>query len=107
MPPAEAAWASLLAAPEGAWASLLAGLSHEVLEKLTANPSRVHCGPRRGNILHVDTQDLDKETDGIVSGPPCPPFSSIGPRLVEQDVWSLLAERVGPRRPWPPKLYYK
>ena len=55
------------------------------LRKLGAPEEVLHIGPRFGNVCHVDIQDLDRRTDGIVSGPPCPPFSSIGKRLGDLD----------------------
>lgn len=47
--------------------------------------SRLHCGPSEGDVLRVALQDLDLSADGLVSGPPCPPYSSIGHRLLELD----------------------
>ena len=58
------------------------------LEKLTANHNSLHIGAIAGNILSVDVHSLDLGTDGIVSGPPCPPFSSLGKRLCELDARS-------------------
>ena len=55
------------------------------LRYLARDVSMVHVGPRAGNILEVHLADLDLEADGVISGPPCPPFSSFGRRLVEID----------------------
>ena len=35
-------------------------------------------GPEKGNILKADISSWDR-VDGIIVGPPCPPFSTIGP----------------------------
>jgi len=59
-----------------------------VLAKLTNAPDKLLVGRRQGSVLNVDVRDLDPETDGIVSGPPCPPFGSMGKRLVELDARS-------------------
>ena len=58
------------------------------LAKFTNAPDKLLVGRRQGSVLNVDVCDLDPETDGIVSGPPCPPFSSMGKRLVELDARS-------------------
>ena len=55
------------------------------LRKLGAPREVLHIGPQFGNVCSVDIQDLDLTTDGIISGPPCPPFSSIGKRMGELD----------------------
>ena len=52
---------------------------------LAQDISKVHVGPRTGNIIDVQVADLDLAADGLVSGPPCPPFSDFGRRLVEVD----------------------
>ena len=55
------------------------------LLRLSRKPELLHVGPRTGDVLSVDIGSLDLSTDGIVAGPPCPPFSSIGKRLAELD----------------------
>lgn len=58
------------------------------LTKLTKAPQLLFVGARQGSVVHVPLNSLDLEVDGIVSGPPCPPFSSMGKRLVEMDARS-------------------
>lgn len=58
------------------------------LSKVSSNIDALHVGPRTGNVLAVDIDSLDLTTDAVVAGPPCPPFSSMGARLVECDVRS-------------------
>ena len=36
-----------------------------------------HCGPRDGDICSVNPKSLP-DAEGLISGPPCPPFSGIG-----------------------------
>ena len=55
------------------------------LDTFSESPDQLHVGPRSGDVCAVRLEDLDKSTDGIVSGPPCPPFSSMGKRLCELD----------------------
>ena len=55
------------------------------LARLSKNPELLYMGPRSGDVLNVDINSLDLSTDALVAGPPCPPFSSIGKRLVELD----------------------
>ena len=55
------------------------------LEAFTEKPQVLHVGRRGGNVCNVALEDLDMSTDGIVSGPPCPPFSAMGKRLCELD----------------------
>ena len=64
----------------------------DVLRLLTNSPATLHCGPRTGNILNVELKDLDTQTDGLVSGPPCPPFSTIGSRLIDLYVRCLCVQ---------------
>ena len=40
--------------------------------------ANLHIGSRRGNFLACDADELPR-VDFIIAGPPCPPFSSIGP----------------------------
>lgn len=58
---------------------------HSSLHKFSKNASRLHVGPRAGDVTLISLKDLPLDTDGVVSGPPCPPFSSIGARLVDAD----------------------
>ena len=55
------------------------------LQLLAADPSTVHAGARAGDVLRLDINTLDLTADGLVSGPPCPPFSTIGSRMLELD----------------------
>ena len=55
------------------------------LRKLGAPREVLHIGPQFGNVCNVDIQVLDLTTDGIIFGPPCPPFSSIGNCMGELD----------------------
>jgi len=57
----------------------------KALSKFTHDVSKLSVGPRAGSVLQVPLADLDLETDGLVSGPPCPPFSSMGKRLIDMD----------------------
>ena len=57
----------------------------KVLRNFTHDISKLSVGPRAGSVLRVPLADLDLETDGLVSGPPCPPFSSMGKRLIDMD----------------------
>ena len=45
---------------------------------------RLHLGPTAGNILELDPSKM-APVDGIVAGPPCPPWSAIGLRLGQDD----------------------
>lgn len=49
-----------------------------------SSANRLHLGPDVGDILRVDPRELEP-VDGIVAGPPCPPFSSIGLRGGQYD----------------------
>lgn len=55
------------------------------LMSLGADRKLLFLGPTAGNVCDVDLSTLDLTADGLVSGPPCPPFSSIGRRLLEDD----------------------
>lgn len=54
----------------------------------------LNLGPRRGNVMMVDINTL-QACDAIVSGPPCPPFSTIGKRLTDRDVRCSVFVQVG------------
>ena len=59
-----------------------------VLERLGDNQAgdpSLHIGKMCGDVMRVSLAELDLEVDGLVSGPPCPPFSSMGHRLHELD----------------------
>ena len=60
------------------------------LRKVSSNADQLHVGAMDGDILAVDVSTLDLETDAVISGPPCPPFSSIGKRLIECDMRSCV-----------------
>ena len=55
------------------------------LRVLTRMPETVHLGSRRGDVTSIPLRELDRSCDGLVSGPPCPPFSTIGKRLLQAD----------------------
>lgn len=52
----------------------------------------------RGTMLFTDLLDIDvtslPDCDGIISGPPCPPFSAIGKRKLHQDERYMVFKRV-------------
>ena len=52
------------------------------LEAISSDTSRLFTG-RSGNVLEVPLSSLDLSADGLIAGPPCPPFSTIGKRMVE------------------------
>ncbi len=54
------------------------------LEQVHGPDARMHLGPRAGDISLVDVNDLE-DSDALVSGPPCPPFSAIGKRMASHD----------------------
>ena len=54
------------------------------LATISSDSSMLHIG-RAGDVLQVRLADLDLSADGIISGPPCPPWSSMGKRLREMD----------------------
>lgn len=54
---------------------------------------RIHLGPCAGDILNLEPSEMTY-VDGIVSGPPCPPFSSIGSRKGDSDVRARVFEKV-------------
>ena len=56
-----------------------------VLNIISGHHGRLHVGRSRGDVIMVPLTDLDLSADGLVSGPPCPPFSDCGRRLIEQD----------------------
>ena len=65
------------------------------LEFLAGGTSSKHfIGRTNGDVLNVDLRSLPKETDAVISGPPCPPFSSIGGRMAEMDSRSCIFLRV-------------
>ena len=62
------------------------GSLYPALQAFSEAPEHLHVGPCSGNVCSIRLEDLDKSTDAIVSGPPCPPFSSMGKRLCELDI---------------------
>ena len=56
-----------------------------VLELLGSKPDVIHVGSRAGNVCDIPLSALDTSADGLVSGPPCPPYSTIGKRLCTLD----------------------
>ena len=63
---------------KGAW-EVAAGPCKVLRSMYAKRPDRVnfHCGPRDGDICSVNPKSLP-DAEGLISGPPCPPFSSIG-----------------------------
>ena len=47
--------------------------------------SKLFISKTRGDVLNVEVCSLPKDTDAVISGHPCPPFSSIGGRMAEMD----------------------
>ena len=60
------------------------------LERLSQDKSSLHVGRVRGDVLQVSIDSLSLEADGLISGPPCPPFSTIGKRLIDLDCRSAV-----------------
>ena len=54
----------------------------------------LHLGKVEGGIFSFDHTSVAGVIDGVVSGPPCPPFSSIGLGGSEEDVRSRVYLRV-------------
>ncbi len=54
---------------------------------------RFDLGPLDGDLLQHDIEDWDR-VDGIISGPPCPPWSRIGRRLRKDDARAKVFDRV-------------
>ena len=54
---------------------------------------RFHLGPETGNILNVDVSTRER-VDGIITGPPCPPWSSIGARRAQDDPREAVYQKV-------------
>ena len=63
---------------KGAW-EVAAGPCKVLRSMYATRPDRVnfHCGPRDGDICSVNPKSLP-DAEGLISGPPCPPFSGIG-----------------------------
>ncbi len=53
------------------------GFLAQPLQELFGTLNGVHLGPRNGDVLKLDCAEID-EVDGLVAGPPCPPWSSTG-----------------------------
>ena len=51
-------------------------------------------GPDRGDLLTADIENW-LPVDGIIAGPPCPPWSALGSRGGQNDVRSLVFNKVG------------
>ena len=56
---------------------------HTVMEQLS--PGHAFCGKHAGDLTKVPLESLDLETELLIAGPPCPPFSTIGKGLGELD----------------------
>ena len=55
------------------------------LTLLSSDPCKAHVGVHAGDARAVQLSELPKDNHAIVSGPPCPPWSSIGKRLSIND----------------------
>ena len=55
-----------------------------VLLHLHGPHTKLHVGRRRGDLLACNVDELPR-VDFVISGPPCPPFSSIGPSGAPED----------------------
>jgi site-specific DNA-cytosine methylase len=65
-----------------------------VLERLhPGTGERLHLGPSAGDILACRLEDLP-DVDAVVSGPPCPPWSSLGIRRGSGDPRAAVFDRV-------------
>ena len=63
------------------------------LQLLTGSAEEVHCGKRRGDVILQEPEALasgQERIDGLVAGPPCPPYSSMGLRLCGGDACSFV-----------------
>ena len=63
------------------------------LTHLTGSSAEVCCGKRLGYVTLQDPKALadgKERIDGLVAGPPCPPYSSIGLRLCGADARSFV-----------------
>ena len=70
----------------------LVEILREDLERLEPHVP-LHLGPMDGDITAVNVAELD-DAEGLVSGPPCPPASTMGPRMEEQDSRARVFETV-------------
>lgn len=61
------------------------GALAEVARMFCGDGHRLHIGRLRGDVCSVPLEELDKTADAIISGPPCPPYSTMGKRLLECD----------------------
>ena len=76
----------------GAWETSRA--PSQVLRKMYgANSSKLHLNRDDGDVMKVRLVDLPL-ADGVVSGPPCPPWSSMGPRSRWKDQRARVLKRI-------------
>lgn len=68
------------------------GALRPVLQRLGNGDA--HLGDLLGDLMLADPSRLSN-CDAIVSGPPCPPFSTIGKRMTDKDVRASVFVRVG------------
>ncbi len=65
----------------------------KVLRKLHGKHADIHCGEPDGDFTTVDVNDLEP-ADGLIAGPPCAPWSSVGPRKGTDDPRSCVFDHV-------------
>lgn len=71
----------------GDWETNIALRSY-LIELAGALAANVHCGQANGDVTHVRLDDLPLDADGLIAGPPCPPFTVIGKQLGALDIRS-------------------
>ena len=59
--------------------------SRQAVVSLGCSQETLFFGQRGGNVCDVPLGSLDISADGLVSGPPCPPYSTMGQRLGTAD----------------------
>lgn len=64
------------------------------LSRLPGHHGKLHLGPAAGDVTARELSSL-KDADGLISGPPCPPYSTIGARGFCTDARSNVLEVVG------------
>ena len=67
--------------------------SAKFLRARYTNKRVVHAGPQEGDVMQVNPQSLP-DADGLVAGPPCQPFSSIGSKRGWDDDRSQVFRRI-------------
>ena len=57
-----------------------------VLQRITGSLDEVFVGKTVGDITKVPIENIERQVDGLIAGPPCPPYSVIGKKLGSQDI---------------------